>query len=121
MPVWRRSRRLPELGHVVAWYIGWLEPFQASFAAKVDKDGAVPLIQMNPRGISLAAIASGQYDEYLSSYAEAVNTYGRPVIMSFGHEMNGILVFLGLQTFIPGGFCGRVAAYRHAVPNGGCR
>jgi mannan endo-1,4-beta-mannosidase len=97
---------------VVVWYIGWLEPFQASFAAKVVKDRAVPLIQMDPRGISLAAIASGRYDGYLSSYAEAVNTYGRPVIMSFGHEMNGSWYSWGYRHSSPTAF---VAAWRHIV------
>ena len=74
---------------LVVYYSGWFEPFQAHFAATVAQHGAVPLVQMNPTGISLAAIASGHYDGYLSAYAEAVREYRHPVILGFGHEMNG--------------------------------
>ena len=74
---------------MVLYYSGWLEPFRAAFAAETAKNGAVPLIQIEPKGISLIAIAAGKYDAYLSSYAEAVRAYKGPVILSFGHEMNG--------------------------------
>jgi mannan endo-1,4-beta-mannosidase len=97
---------------VIVWYSAWLEPFQASFAAKVSKDGAVPLIQIDPKGINLAAIASGQYDGYLSSYAEAVRAYGRAVIVSFGHEMNGRWYSWSYSHSSPAAF---VDAWRHIV------
>ncbi len=71
------------------YYSGWFVPFPASFATTAAKHGAVPLVQMDPDGISIAAIASGRYDGYLSAYAEAVRAYRHPVILSFGHEMNG--------------------------------
>ena len=74
---------------LVVYYSGWFEPFKAAFATTVAEHGAVPLIQINPTGINLASIASGKYDGYLSSYAEAVRSYQLPVILSFGHEMNG--------------------------------
>jgi hypothetical protein len=57
---------------LVVYYSGWFEPFEASFATTVAEHGAVPLVQINPTDISLASIASGRYDGYLSSYAEAV-------------------------------------------------
>ena len=97
---------------IVTYYSGWLEPFQARFAAVVAKAGAVPVVQMEPTGISLAAIASGQYDSYLSSYAEAVRAYGRPVIVSFGHEMNGTWYSWSYRHSSPAAF---VAAWRHIV------
>ena len=74
---------------LVPYYSGWFEPFQASFATAAARDGAVPIVQMNPDGVRVAAIASGRYDGYLRSYAKAVRAYHRPVIVSFGHEMNG--------------------------------
>jgi mannan endo-1,4-beta-mannosidase len=97
---------------IVTYYSGWLEPFQASFAATAAKAGAVPLVQMQPSGISLAAIASGRYDSYLSSFAEAVRAYGRPVIVSFGHEMNGTWYSWSYGHSSPAAF---VAAWRHIV------
>ncbi len=81
--------------------------------------GAVPLVQMDPDDVSIAAIASGQYDGYLSSYAEAVRAYGHPVILSFGHEMNGDWYSWGYRHTSPAVF---VAAWRHivnAVPRAG--
>jgi mannan endo-1,4-beta-mannosidase len=45
---------------VLTYYSGWLEPFRASFAEAAAKQGAVPLVQIDPQAISLAAIASGQ-------------------------------------------------------------
>ena len=97
---------------LVVYYSGWFEPFQTSFATTVAKHGAVPLVQINPTGISLAAIASGRYDGYLTSYAEAVRAYHHPVILGFGHEMNGNWYSWGYQHASPAMF---VAAWRHIV------
>lgn len=97
---------------VIIYYSGWLEPFRVSFAAMVAEHGAIPLVQMEPTGISLAGIASGRYDSYLSSYAEAVRGYGRPVILSFGHEMNGSWYSWSNGHSSPVAF---VAAWRHIV------
>jgi mannan endo-1,4-beta-mannosidase len=97
---------------VLMYYSGWFERFQAGFAATAADDGAVPLVQMDPAGVSVAAIAAGQYDGYLSSYAEAVRVYGHPVIISFGHEMNGTWYSWGYRHTSPKAF---VAAWRHIV------
>jgi hypothetical protein len=40
-------------------------------------------------GVTLASIAAGGSDSYLRSYADAVVALGHPVILSFGHEVNG--------------------------------
>jgi mannan endo-1,4-beta-mannosidase len=97
---------------VLVYYSGWLEPFRASFATAAASRGAVPLVQIEPTRVSLAAIASGQYDRYLSAYAEAVRTYRRAVILSFGHEMNGFWYSWGYRHASPAVF---VAAWRHIV------
>jgi hypothetical protein len=97
---------------VVMYYSGWFVPFPAGFATTAANNGAVPLVQMDPDGISVARIASGQYDAYLSSYAEAVRTYRHPVILSFGHEMNGSWYSWGSRHTSPATF---VAAWRHIV------
>lgn len=97
---------------VVMYYSGWYVPFRAPFATTVADNGAVPLVQMDPDGINLARIAAGRYDGYLSSYAEAVRAYGHPVIMSFGHEMNGNWSSWGYRHTSPRVF---VAAWQHIV------
>ena len=97
---------------VLVTYSSWLEPFQTSFATTAAEHGAVPLVQINPFGVSVAAIASGQYDGYLSSYAEAVRAYRHPVILSFGHEMNGHWYPWASTQTSPADF---VAAWQHIV------
>jgi mannan endo-1,4-beta-mannosidase len=97
---------------LVLYYSGWLEPFQAGFATTVADKGAVPLVQIDPKNVSIAAIASGQYDSYLSTYADAVRAYRHPVILSFGHEMNGGWYSWGWRQTSPAVF---VDAWRHIV------
>src|SRR5579875_3910186 len=71
------------------YYSVWREPFQASFASTLSRHGGVPLVQMDPTNVSLAAIATGKYDGYLGQFATAVRSYGNPVVMGSAHEMNG--------------------------------
>src|ERR1039458_6638574 len=95
---------------VVMYYSGWYVPFPVRFATTTANNGAVPLVQMDPDGVSVAAIASGRYDGYLSAYAEAVRAYRHPVILSFGHEMNGDWYSWGYRHTSPAVF---VAAWRN--------
>jgi len=98
--------------NIVMYYSGWYVPFPAGFASTVANHGAVPLVQMDPDNINVARIASGHYDGYLSAYAEAVRAYHHPVILSFGHEMNGNWSAWGYRHTSPAAF---VAAWRHIV------
>jgi mannan endo-1,4-beta-mannosidase len=98
--------------NLVSYYSSWPEPFQARFATSATRHGATLLVQINPEHVSLAAIASGQYDAYLRSYAAAVRSYRRPIILSFGHEMNGKWYSWGYTHTPPATF---VAAWRHIV------
>jgi mannan endo-1,4-beta-mannosidase len=97
---------------VVSYYSGWMEPFQTSFAAEAARHGALALVQIDPTNISLAAIASGQYDDYLRTYADSVRSFGHRVILGFGHEMNGPWYSWGWTHTRAKVF---VAAWRHIV------
>lgn len=97
---------------VVLYYSGWLQPFQVGFATTAANDGAVPLVQINPTDANIAALAAGRYDSYLSAYAKAVRAYRHPVILGFGHEMNGYWYSWGYTHTSPAAF---VAAWRHIV------
>jgi mannan endo-1,4-beta-mannosidase len=97
---------------VVMYYSGWFVPFPVRFATTAANNGAAPLVQMDPDNVSVAEIASGRYDGYLSAYAEAVRAYRHPVILSFGHEMNGDWYSWGYRHASPAVF---VAAWRHVV------
>jgi mannan endo-1,4-beta-mannosidase len=98
--------------NVVMYYSGWQEPFRTAFARQAARHGAVPMVQVEPAGISLAAIAAGRYDGYLTDYAAQVRSYGHAVIIGFGHEMNGYWYSWGVRHARPAAF---VAAWRHLV------
>jgi mannan endo-1,4-beta-mannosidase len=97
---------------VAMYFSGWLEPFQVDFALAAERNGAVPLVQMDPSHVSLAGIANGEYDAYLGSYADAVRSFRSAVIISFGHEMNGSWYSWGYQHESPADF---IKAWRHIV------
>ena len=68
--------------------------------------------QMEPKNISIRAIAEGKYDGYLSTYADSVAKFGHPIIIGFGHEMNGNWYSWG-RNHVRASIW--VAAWRHVV------
>jgi mannan endo-1,4-beta-mannosidase len=95
---------------IVENYQAFGQPFPSSWAGALLAQGILPLIQLNPSGVALGAIAAGRYDSYLSQYAAAVRALGGPIGLSFGHEMNGSWYSWGYRHVPPGVF---VAAWRH--------
>jgi hypothetical protein len=102
--------------NIALYYSGWREPFQVTFAHQAARDGAVPLIQIEPGHASISGIADGTDDRYLDSYASAVAAYGartgRGVIIGFGHEPNGGWYPWGYRHVSPATW---VRAWRHIV------
>ena len=94
------------------YYSSWGKPFQAGFAAAAAQHGALPLVQINPGHVPLAAIAHGRYDAYLRRFADAVRGYQHHVILGFGHEPNGWWFPWGWRDASAASF---VAAWRHIV------
>ena len=74
--------------------------------------GAIPMLELEPQGISLGAISSGTQDTWLSNYARAVNGLHSPVIMSFAPEANGNWYPWGYSHATPDAI---IAAWRHVV------
>ncbi len=97
---------------IVVYYSPWNDPFSASFAETAWGHGAYVLVQLQPNGVTLASIAAGGSDAYLRAYADDVVAFGHPVILSFGHEMNGTWYSWGDGRASPATF---VAAWRHIV------
>jgi hypothetical protein len=106
------ARAIGREPNLALYFSGWLVPFKSSFASQAWANGAVPAIQMDPERISVADIAAGRYDGYLRAYAAAVRSYGHPVVIGFGHEMNGWWFPWGYRHTSPAEF---VAAWRHIV------
>jgi mannan endo-1,4-beta-mannosidase len=98
--------------NLVSYYSGWYEPFQTAFAETAARNGATTIVQIDPTNISLARIAASGYDRYLIRYAKEVAAFGRPVVISFGHEMNGFWQSWGYQNTPAADFR---AAWRHIV------
>lgn len=98
--------------NLVLYYSGWGEPFSISYAQTALQHGASLVIDIDPTSTSCAAIAAGQQDSFLESYAQSVKTFGHPVVISFGHEMNGNWYPWGWTHTSPTVF---VAAWRHVV------
>jgi mannan endo-1,4-beta-mannosidase len=97
--------------NIAVYYSTWDERFQATFAQQAWRHGSIVLVQMQPFGVGLASIAAGASDVYLRAYADAVRDFGHPVILSFGHEVNGPWYPWGTDTPAPD----YVAAWRHIV------
>ncbi|HEY8047372.1 MAG TPA: glycosyl hydrolase [Streptosporangiaceae bacterium] len=103
------ARQQPNL---VAYYSGWAQPFNVSYANMLHGHGAIPFVQIDPSFAKVPAIPAGTYDTYLRSYADSVRDYGHAVVIGFGHEMNGDWYSWGYRHTSPADF---VAAWRHIV------
>jgi hypothetical protein len=101
--------RQPDL---VSYYSGWGEKFQQTFAATASDHGATTIVQIDPTNISLAEIAAGKYDSYITSFADDVAAFRHKVVICFGHEMNGFWEPWGYHHTPAKVF---IAAWRHIV------
>lgn len=111
-PVTSFARAADARPNLVIVFSGWKEPFRSTFVQTAYQHGTTTIVQMNPAGVSLQSIVAGKSDTYLRSYARSVASFGHPVIMSFGHEMNGSWYQWGAGHVKPATF---VAAWRHVV------
>jgi hypothetical protein len=65
------------------------QPFPSGFAQQAASNGAMVLVQWQPRGTTSAAIAAGQQDAAIRAMAQAVAADPWQVIISYGQEFNG--------------------------------
>jgi hypothetical protein len=98
--------------NLAGYVTGWDKPFPASWARTLYKNGAAPLIQIDPAGISLAATAAGDDDNYLRAYASSVRRFRHQVVIGFGQDMNAPGHSWGYGNVPAGTF---VAAWWHVV------
>lgn len=111
------------------WY--WKAPFPAADCDVLLAGGSVPEVTWEPwnpaAGVnqpdySLASIAAGKYDAYLTSWARDIAAWGKPIRIRLMHEMNGTWYpwCVGVNGNTAADY---VAAWRHvrglfaAVPN----
>ncbi len=106
------ARKVRLRPNVVMYFSAWGDRFRTGFASVARRHGAVPFVELEPYTVSLQSIAAGQQDAYLRSYANAVRSFGDPVLISFGHEMNGFWYRWGYTHTSPSVFR---SAWRHIV------
>lgn len=78
-------------------YYGWPEKFQTADVQAAWNDGTESFLELQTCGdpcqlsnsTPLTDIVNGQYDSYLTTFADAINAFGHPVLLTFDHEMNG--------------------------------
>jgi mannan endo-1,4-beta-mannosidase len=95
---------------VIAMFSRFGAPFPLSATRQALMANAVPLLQLDPTGVSLAAITRGAYNRQLRAYNAAIRSLNNPVLLSFGHEMNGVWYSWGCGKASPRLFR---AAWRH--------
>jgi mannan endo-1,4-beta-mannosidase len=95
--------------NLIGQYIAWNTSFDAPAAAKAWSYGALYYMAWEPYGTSVAAIAAGRSNAYITRFATAVRALNIPVAISFGHEMNGNWYPWGTTGTTPAEF---VAAWR---------
>lgn len=95
---------------LVEFYVRFGTPFDASRYCQVTRLGARPFIQIAPRDQRMSAIASGEYDSWLISYAKSVRTFNQPIAFSLAPEMNGSWYSWGAPETEPASY---IAAWRH--------
>lgn len=75
---------------VVLWYVHWNDPFPATEAELVYKNGSVPLITWEPWiSGALDEIAAGSFENYIRDFIRSAKDWGKPLFLRFAHEMNG--------------------------------
>ena len=111
-PVARFERASGTRVGLVLDYSGWRQPFPAAAARSARRHGAALVVQMEPWGASLSGLARGEYAGYLRTFARQVRSFGGPVVIGFGHEMNGPWYPWGSGRVPPRVF---VAAWRRVV------
>ena len=85
---------------ISAAYLDWNSSFNNGFLKANASVGRISFLTWeffpgsnqkiaNYEGRVLEGIIDGLYDPYLISWAEGMKTFGKPVFLRFGHEMNG--------------------------------
>jgi beta-mannanase len=67
----------------------WNQSFSAVPLNNTTKRGAIPMMDMDPDGVTLASLASGAKDTSLEKWAADVRAYEKPFFFRWSWEMNG--------------------------------
>jgi hypothetical protein len=85
----------PKKPGIVMWYLDWKLAFPAEACQKLNAMGILPHLVWEPwffgdnTAIKHADILAGKWDKYITQFAKDAAAYGKPVMIRWGHEMNG--------------------------------
>lgn len=116
----RYAREVGQMPAIILAYKRWdVKPFYPPELRQIAARGAVPMISWEPwdstnKPKRLWSIARGRFDAYVRRSARAAREWGRPIMLRFGQEMNGLWApwEKGKQGSTPKSF---VLAWRHLV------
>jgi hypothetical protein len=92
------AQKLNRRPDIVNLFDDWTSPFPRDPVQQIAVTGATPEVTWEPwnhslgldqNTFSLRGIATGQFDSYLSNWASQAARFGKPLLVRFGHEMNG--------------------------------
>jgi mannan endo-1,4-beta-mannosidase len=95
--------------NMIGQYVAWNTSFDAAAVKQAWSYGALYYMAWEPYGTTVADIAAGRSNVYITRFAAAVRALNLPVAISFGHEMNGNWYPWGTTGATPAQF---VAAWR---------
>jgi hypothetical protein len=79
--------------HFIMWYADWSSGFQGFAMTNAYDRGATPVITWEMKNrqadIHYADVLGGKWNKYIDTWAAAAKADGRPLMLRFGHEMNG--------------------------------
>jgi mannan endo-1,4-beta-mannosidase len=104
------TQQIGKAPNLVAYYMPWGTALNQTWVLELLQAGALPVLQFEPQTPSIAAIASGGTDDYVRTLADTIRRLNVPVVVSFGHEMNGNWYPWGTTGTSPADF---VKAWQH--------
>jgi len=93
-------------------YVRWGTPPDPARLRAMQAAGAVPLVELEPYGTTLAAVTAGRSDAWLTGWARAVRELGGLALVSFAPEANTGSYPWGYRHVTPAAY---TAAWRHVV------
>ncbi|HMC40285.1 MAG TPA: hypothetical protein VKI19_11520, partial [Acidimicrobiales bacterium] len=83
---------------IINVFMGWNQPLPVTSLQAIAAQGAIPELTWeqwpagggpNQPAYADSVITSGQYDTYIRSVATAAKAWNGPILLRYGHEMNG--------------------------------
>jgi hypothetical protein len=108
--IYEFADRIGKQPNLITIYESFTDNFAAAEVRRTYQYGALPIVRWEPFNATLADIAAGKHDRYVTTFATAVRTLNLPIALTFAHEMNGDWYPWSRKTNRPEDY---VAAWRH--------